>query len=282
MTNNKIFKAVLFLFLVTNVAFAWGPVGHKTIANIAEDNLHPKAKQKILAILGTTDMASVASWPDTIRSERSETSPWHYVDLDVRINQTVDDIAKHCENDNCVVGQINKEIKELKAAEKEGGSNNDVKVEENLKFLIHFIGDLHQPMHCSNDDDKGGNQKIVRLFNKDGGGEGTKMNLHAVWDRLIEPTTIEDPVEFSSELKKEITRDEKKKWSSGTVESWALESYGIAKDKIYPEFTTPGPTPKDTEVTLSKDYYKNMRPIENEQMKKAGIRLAEVLNEIFL
>lgn len=283
MTKNKAFTTVLFLLFMANNAFGWWEVGHKTVANIAEDNLSMVARKKVLSILGTTDLASVATWADDIRKQRPTTAGWHYVDMEIRSDQTVDTVAKYCENDNCVVAQIKKEIKELTAAEKNGKPDDNVNLEEDLKFLIHFVGDMHQPLHCSDDTDKGGNGKIVRLFNPDGSGDGTQTKLHAVWDGLIEVTNTEDPRKLADDLENSSTYNTNHDvWLSGTgtVESWALESYEIAKDKIYPEFT-PGPTPAGTEVSLTKDYYKDMRPIVDEQLEKAGLRLAHILNDIY-
>jgi len=276
--RSIIFKRVFFSFFIANVVFGYGSVGHKTIAYIAEDNLKPEAKQKVLAILGVSDLSSIAAWADGIRGQRPETSGWHYVDIDVRTDQTVDTISNYCVNDNCVVNQVKKEIEELKIAEKDGTLDDAVR--ENLKFLIHFVGDLHQPLHCSNDDDWGGNGKTVLLFDPDGGGQGTEGNLHAIWDHLIEDYTVEDSQELACQLESSITKDKEEEWVLGTVESWAFDAYKIARDKIYPGFT-PGPTPTDTVVALSRDYYSEMRPIEDELMEKAGIRLANILNNIY-
>jgi hypothetical protein len=147
-------------------------------------------------------MASVATWADDVRIQPKykPTASWHYIDFDVRMDNTVDDYVKYCPNDDCVVAQIEKKIAELKT------TTDETKQNEDLKFLIHFVGDVHCPMHSVDDNDKGGNLKTVKLFKPDGTGRGNTMKLHAVWDRLIESKTSEDPRELADQLEKKITK----------------------------------------------------------------------------
>jgi hypothetical protein len=202
---TRLILAVFCFFALIQANYAWGPVGHQTIAYIAEDHLTPTAKQKVYTILGldeTQDMASVATWADDVRIQPKykPTASWHYIDFDVRMDNTVDDYVKYCPNDDCVVAQIEKKIAELKT------TTDETKQNEDLKFLIHFVGDVHCPMHSVDDNDKGGNLKTVKLFKPDGTGRGNTMKLHAVWDRLIESKTSEDPRELADQLEKKITK----------------------------------------------------------------------------
>ncbi len=264
---------LLFLFS-TMPAAAWGPVGHETVAYIAADNLTSTAKRKITAILDQKDnLASISNWADEIRESHQWTAQWHYIDLPIRKDITVKDEEDYCPSSNCVVDQL--QIFEGTLGDE---SKPRSKRLEALKFVVHFMGDLHQPLHCADDSDRGGNEKEVRFKMPGRRGHGAKIKLHALWDRLIETRTEEDPRELATELEKRITDNEKASWPTGEEKDWAFESYIIAKTQIYPGFE---PGPQDyTDTPLPRDYYRKMRPIVDQQLEKAGIRLAYVLNEI--
>ncbi len=259
--------------------FSWGAIGHRAIAYIAEDHLTAKTRQKIDNILaenGDRNLAYISTWADDARNqpEYSETGFWHFINLPIRKDITKNVVMRYCYYNNCIVSQINKEISELK------NKNMDKKTRyEDLKFLVHFIGDIHMPLHCANDSDSGGNKKVVRLYIPAEDSYGNTISLHALWDCLIEYEPVENPKDFAAYLEKSITKTDRNKWEYGSIEDWALESYWVAKSKIYKDFPYPGPTKYD--VRLDKDYYSSMRPIVEEQFKKAGIRLAKLLNDIF-
>ena len=148
-----------------------------------------------------------------------------------------------------------------------------------FKFFVHFMGDLHMPLHCADDGDRGGNDKLVRFKTPGRFGRGTKIKLHALWDCLIEIKPEDDPREMATGIERNITDDEKATWTKGEVQDWALESYLIAKTVIYEGMS---PSRQDyTDNLLPINYYNQMRPIVDVQLEKAGIRLAHVLNEIF-
>lgn len=264
----------LGLALLASNALAWGPVGHQTVAYIAEDNLTPAAKAKVDAILGQDlDLAAVANWADDVRT--SDNAGWHFIDIEDRAPVTKADEPKYCKTQSCVVDQVNADIKLLK-----GKTAPALKRFEALKFLVHFVGDLHQPLHCADDHDRGGNDKLV-LFRKPGShAKAAKIKLHALWDRLIEVNTSEDPRELADDLEQRISVEHKASWIQGTPADWAWESYSLAHDSIYSEFS-PGPTSAQG-VPLPDDYYgPKMRGIVDGQLEKAGIRLAQILNDIF-
>src|ERR1700680_3693856 len=153
-------------------AFAWGAEGHRMIALIAADQLSPAAKRQIQQLLGTEDVAAgmeeVSTWADEIRRERPNTASWHFTDIPIGSNSY--EPRRDCPRDQCSVAQIDSEERILA----------DRKLlapvrAEALRFLIHFIGDLHQPLHSANNNDRGGNEIHVILGNR-------HTNLHAVWD----------------------------------------------------------------------------------------------------
>ena len=124
-----------------------------------QDNLTPAAKAKLASILDQgDDLASISNWADQVRQfGRPETAPWHFIDLPIRKDITVKDEQTYCPDNNCVVNelQINQGIL---------GDESQPKSKrlEALKFVVHFMGDLHQPLHCADDGDRGGNDKEVR------------------------------------------------------------------------------------------------------------------------
>ena len=271
---------MLFAVLCLNLfgtlpAAAWGPVGHETVAYIAQDNLSPAAKAKIAAILDQgDDLASISNWADQVRQfGRPETAPWHFIDLPIRKDLTVKDEQDYCPNNDCVINQL-QIFQGILGDESQPKS----KRLEALKFVVHFMGDLHQPLHCADDGDRGGNDKLVRYKAPGHRGHGAKIKLHALWDHLIELKTEEDPRELATTLEKAIPRDQAAAWTKGDEKDWAFESYLIAKSKIYAGMD---PGPQDyTDNPLPSDYFDKMRPIVDEQLEKAGIRLAFVLNDI--
>lgn len=280
-----IFVSAFLVFLPAVPSFAWGPVGHETIAYIAQDNLSPVAKEKIRGLMEPEsdirlmnhdylDLPSISNWADHIRQfGRPETAPWHFIDLPIRKDLTVKDEQDYCPDNNCVVNQ-------LQIFEGVLGDESQPKSKrlEALKFVVHFIGDLHQPLHCADDGDRGGNEKEVRFKAPGHRGNGAKIKLHALWDHLIETKTAEDPRELATVLEKSIIPENKFAWPKGDEKDWAFESYQIAKTQIYPGMD---PGPQDyTDKPLPGDYYSKMRPIVDLQLEKAGIRLAFVLNEI--
>lgn len=253
---------------------AWGPVGHETVANIAEDNLTPLARSRVQAILGkNTELASVATWADDVRSSsRPETAPWHFIDIEDRAQLTEADELKYCSGHDCVVDQVNADVATLKSKTSTASQRFEA-----LKFLVHFVGDLHQPLHCADDNDHGGNDKWVVFFSPGGPAKGSRLKLHALWDRLIEVQTSEDASDLAAELEDKIKPSQRSTWAGGTPADWAWESYLIAHDTIYASLQ-PGPS-NSSGIRLPKNYTTKMRPLVDIQLEKAGIRLAYLLND---
>ena len=240
--------------------FAWGPEGHSLVARIADAQLTPAARGRVAAILGPdTTMASIASWADQVRGSRDATAPWHYVDIP--IDQAHLNMVRDCPKGDCVLGKIEDFRKAL----------NDPSIapaqrREDLMFLIHFVGDMHQPLHCSDNKDKGGNGVRVEFF-------GRQTNLHSVWDSgLLGRIGTED--QLFGPLSTESAR-RARKWSKGTVEDWAEEAHKAAQKMVYgrlPKVAAGAPVPIDAA------YEKKADPLIREQIEKAGARLAAVLN----
>jgi len=251
-------------------AAAWGPTGHQVTAAIAEAHLTPKAKEAIATILGPgVHLADVSTWADEIKQQRPNTKPWHYIDLEIEDNVTVETEGDYCGRKSCVLDQIKSEIALLK-----NPSTSSPRKAEALKFLIHFMGDIHMPLHCADDHDGGGNGKKVRFM-------GRKMALHALWDDLIEKRDPGNAEELAPQLNKEISPTEAMDWAKGTVEDWIFEDYKLAKKTVYPDYHEKFREQGSQIVKLNAGYRDAMQPLVYQQLQKGGIRLATVLNQIF-
>jgi hypothetical protein len=152
---------------------------------------------------------------------------------------------------------------------------------EALKFLLHFVGDMHQPLHCAErNHDKGGNLVKVEFP----GVARANLNLHAVWDVDIVDAVVlgMNPVEYGRRLDGGISDEQAKAWAAGKVEDWAWEAHLVAVRYTY---RWKGPDsaalPLEGVVKLDKEYVAVNKPVVEEQLRKAGIRLAQVLNEAF-
>lgn len=264
--------ALAIVFIANNI-YSWGDVGHKTIAYIAEINLSKKTLRKIHALFShEDDFISVSTWADDIKKARSETQPWHYIDIPIRENIKITDLPNYYNGDSNLISQLNKKINDLKDAKTDQQTK-----QEALMFIIHFIGDLHCPLHCSDDTDRGGNEKKVVFINPKTKRANT-LKLHALWDHLIEVKAEDIPETYGAALNKKITKKMKEEWQKGSIEYWALETYNLSKHVIYKELK---PGESETKIILSKDYHEMMKPYVDEQLEKAGIRLAFILEDIF-
>lgn len=262
----KTIPAVLLLLSLPTPALAWGSEGHHIVADIAEQYLEPAAARQVrelLAIENATTLAQVSTWADDIRPQRPETARWHFVDIPIHPpagTPAAYDAERDCPDGDCVVAAIERFDAVLR--DKAAAPRDRL---EALKFVVHFVADVHQPLHCADDGDRGGNDIHVTF-------RGRRMNLHAVWDwGILAPAVAGDERAYALRLAKAITPSELDQWRSGTLADWANESYGIARRLIYGEWPHgPGTLPASYEATAL--------PVVNEQLAKAGVRLAAVLN----
>jgi hypothetical protein len=246
-------------------AFGWGGEGHSLIARIAWVQLTPEVQARVTEILGpNVSLPSIASWADEVRNRRRETGPWHYIDIP--IDKPHLDMVRDCPKDDCVIARIAEFRKVL-----HDPASEPVARREALMFLVHFVGDMHQPLHCSDNQDQGGN-KVLVTFGSRGGDR--PYNLHSLWDSgLLEKMGKEDALfaGYSRESAKHA-----RNWAKGTVEEWAEDNHKIARKVTYgklPKVPAGAPEPIDAA------YEKKAGPVIRLQIEKAGARLARVLNE---
>ena len=237
-------------------AFGWGPEGHNLVARLAAAHLTPAAAARVAEILGPgTTMASVSSWPDQIRRDRAATGPWHYIDILIEHKHL--DMARDCPKGDCVITKIadfRKVVVDPAAT--------PVERKEALMFLVHFVGDMHQPLHCADNHDKGGNDVKLDFF-------GRASNLHSVWDSGMLGRIGQEDTLFAR-YSADLTPKKAKKLGKGSVEQWAEQSHKAAIKVVY------GKLPKPPAGTA--EYEKLAAPVIDTQIEKAGARLAAVLN----
>ena len=257
----RCFAAASLSYLLSVAPLAgWWAEGHGIVAAIAEQRLNPKARAAVAAILpeGQT-LESVAAWADEVRKDRRETGPWHYIDIPTSAGRG--DWAPYCPEEGCVMRALPVLLKTLgdESAPRE-------KRDEALRFVVHFIGDLHQPLHAGERHDKGGNDVHVMF-------EGHALNLHAAWDgKLLEAWFKQDP-EAEQRLKQGAPEDERAAMAAGTLDDWIWESVAASRDHVY------SPLDRCQCTTLDQAYLEQAIPVMRVQLLRAGERLGRVLNE---
>jgi hypothetical protein len=249
----KPFSVLLLILIKTVPAFAWGHEGHVIVAEIAIKYLNQNVQDSVQKYLGTLSFAEAATWMDDIRKDHNydNMKTWHY--LNVEKDKTY---VKTTEEN--VVTQLELAITELK--KKSGTSVRDKNF--NLKLLFHLIGDLHMPLHVGYGSDRGGNSVSVSIL-------GRQSNLHRVWDTDIieaKKITTADCLKLISAYSPSELRSIRKI----DVIAWMTESRALLPD-VYDfkgDVIDPG-------------YINKNAPVVAKQLAKAGLRLAEVLNESF-
>jgi len=251
----------LFIFLLgftttADDALRWGQIGHRTTGDIAEQYLTPQAAKEVKRVLGHESLAQVSTWMDEVRSDDSYDymTTWHYVTIPERETYA----TSEKEEDGDIIWALRKVVSELK----EGGLTPKQEA-ENLKILVHLVGDIHQPLHVGNGTDRGGNDVKLQWF-------WENSNLHRVWDSEM----IDDKQLSFTELSGFVNNASAKQirdWQSASILEWANESQSLLP-RVYD-------IPEDKE--LSYEYaYKNWSTVEV-RLLKAGIRLAGLINEIY-
>ncbi|MGI4801954.1 MAG: S1/P1 nuclease [Janthinobacterium lividum] len=268
-------------------ARAWGDEGHQIIALVADAMLTPSARTQVDALLALDedplsdhDIASAATWADHLRDSnaddaRARTRQWHFANIE-RQDPSLSDacfgqpklppaaLASRGPAQACLVDKIDQFAAELAAPD----TTADERLLD-LKFLLHFVGDLHQPLHASDDFDRGGNDKRASA-------QGIRAgNLHHYWDTEFVQMLGRDPVQVAQALIPTISATDRRRWSAGTPATWALESFQLANRDAYGQL--PEPTPSGS-YRLTPRYVELATRDTTLQLAKAGTRLAALLN----
>lgn len=250
-------KLLTFLLLGASAqAFAWGLTGHRIVGQIAMDHLNPEVREKVLQALGGEDLAMVSNWMDFVKSESSYDSlkPLHYCTV-----PHVDDLDHHQHPEEGDAWEaIERYLHEIETGE--------YSVDEAfaLKIISHLIGDIHQPLHCGNGQDKGGNDIKVTFF-------WEPSNLHRVWDSGLIDYWKMSYTEYAVWIMSTRTAEHVEAWKNSTVKDWVRESV-IAREQCY-VFDNP--------ERLNYRYVYDNTELLHERLAQAGVRLAHALNQAY-
>lgn len=262
-------------------AAAWWEYGHATVARIAMHEVRPATRAQIRRLLRqaasldtptcpvrTIEQASV--WADCVRAlgdRFSYTAPWHY--QNVNVCHPFDQEGA-CANGNCVSSQIERNLRLLK--------DRSLPRRERLQallFMIHFVGDLHQPLHAGDRDDLGGN-RFRAYYSR------VRSNLHAIWDGLLADRAISTPPADAHGLLSELSAGERAAMAQGNVEQWAEESWELSRRFAYGG-VLPDPCAEQPAVppVIAQQQIRELIPIVRVQVTRGGVRLARLLDEAF-
>ena len=296
-------------------ARAWGCKGHQAVALIAEKHLTPEARQLVETLLGanpidpklqrwcgnaTRDLLmDAATWPDDVRNERRN-GPWHYIDIPRGKHKG--SLAEYCGADGCVTRAIEQERAILKDQ-----SADPLKRAEAIRYIIHFVGDMHQPLHVINNGDNGANCVPVRYLHHEAllnperpEREDYSPNLHQIWDTEIVERDMEvsSPHRYADELDQKF-RAESAAWEAEGVhvENWAWEVHERAESEVYDAFSTKIPIEPDVKpkgcsdnnhigkrmlekhLVVDEPYQLRAAKAAEKGLAEAGMRLAMILND---
>lgn len=254
---------VVVLAYLPFTAGAWGVLGHRIVGEIADLNINAKTRKAIQQILGSESLAMSANWADFVKSDTSYNylSSWHYVNLPA--NASKSEVFSFL--DNQTEPNIYNKTTEMIAVLKNAKSTLAQK-KLALRLLIHLVGDLHQPMHTARKEDLGGNKIQLTWF-------GERTNLHRVWDEnLIEFQQL-SYTEYTKAIN-HTTPQQRSSWKKSTLKDCVFESYQVC-NKVYA-------TGIKNDDKLSFRYNFDWVTTLNEQLLKGGIRLAKILNDIYI
>ncbi len=196
-------------------ALAWGRMGHRAAAKITEARLTPAARAAVRDLLEPGEsLADAALWADSVRKEFPESGPWHYVNVPITETEYSN---KFCGSGGCVVSKIG----DFRARLADKNAPRSAR-REALRFLVHFVQDMHQPVHVGDRNDRGGNDLQVQFF-------GTGSNLHRVWDSGLLEHAYKDEAALVRDLETLIAAEDTSEWTRGTVVAWADESLNAAR-----------------------------------------------------
>ncbi|MGN6850212.1 MAG: S1/P1 nuclease [Sphingomicrobium sp.] len=274
--NARLFVSlVAAVSLVPSPALAWGRTGHRVVAAIADTELSGLARANVEEILGPSEsLDEAATWPDDMRADPSpfwqkQASPWHYVTL----NGIVYDHAPP-------TGDALEALAKFSAVLKDPNASRADK-QTALRFIVHLVGDLHQPLHAGKCCDKGGNDVKVTWF-------GKPTNLHAVWDSALVDEQQLSFTEMAARLERHISPADVVTWWDVNPRDWISESAEI-RDTVYPTAADMPKQVKGKKVKkgepavpdLSYSYVYRFTPVMERRLAQGGVRLAAYLNALF-
>ena len=281
---------ITYCLLAPAPAWCWWETGHRVVARVAAGHLSPAARTRIARILEVPDnpaavadaLAQISTWPDETKAQ-TKTGDWHFIDLTLQDQKS--DIHERCPADNCAPARVRFFAAELKA------HTSDPRWSERdaLSYVVHFVGDIHQPLHTISDADLGGNcELLTQPFDE-------AKNLHALWDGGIINAMDPNDKTLAANLQEQIedmSRSARRRMWDGDADDWTWESHELALEDVYHRLHIPvepaifpaSCQQAPAEITnfhpaIDASYIDSMKPVVRMQLTKAGLRLAHLLNE---
>lgn len=255
---------VIVIVVCDPSAHGWGDKGHRIHGELAWKLMDDSTREKMKDLLGAETLASLSTWADEIKSARPETRPWHYVNIDPTASRYEAD--RDCKDGACVVSRLEESITVLGDPQREAGERLEA-----LKWVIHLIGDLHQPLHVALEADRGGNDIEVTFF-------GEKTNLHRLWDIDLLERFSANHEAYAAELLADTRAGDLELWRAGDPTDWANESFALARSVAYVDVDG---RRIESGAALGREYWLTRASIADRQLKKAAVRLALVLERAF-
>ena len=300
--------ALLMLSLAPARTAAWGCKGHQTVALLAERHLTPETRQWVLKLLTDNPidpklnrycggaihdaMADASTWADDVRSERKN-GPWHYIDIPRGSERG--SLSQFCGKEGCVTQAISEQLAILQDKNADPAKRADA-----LRYVIHFVGDLHQPLHTITNADEGGNCVPVKFFRRSPHehNHAFSPNLHALWDTAIPERDMEgaDPAEYAEALDAILATDIEG-WDKAGIhlDDWVWEGFALAENTAYgqlqPKVAVEPKVPVHScsddnnigdrllqlHLVAGEPYQENAGPVIERRLAQAGVRLALIL-----
>jgi hypothetical protein len=274
------------LLVLATPAFPWGPEGHRLVGDIAARQLSAKAQARVSELLrddrladgepsGRRTLGEIASWADEIKDfdwGRRRAS-WHYDDIPLC---SAADYATYCRGGRCASAQLARQIEVLGDPRARLRTRNEA-----LKWVVHLVGDIHQPLHVANRGDRGGNRVQVSFFGERDNPPYGSLNLHAIWDVHMLARLVAERGGERVLVSAPIATADRRGWEQGSISDWIAESHALARERAYaalPVAASCGDRIAGV-VVLGEAYYASAAPVIDLQVRKAGVRLARVLNE---
>ncbi len=247
-------RQIIIILVTATMLLGWGKTGHRVIGKIAEENLTPEAREKLTQLFGHTDLARLANWADEVKSDPDwkHAYDWHYCTiLEGQEYQGPDDGGRAVQK----VTEFTDLLKRGILGEKD---QKDV-----LRFIIHIVGDLHQPLHVGNGTDRGGNDVKVTWFNEE-------TNLHRVWDSQMIDHMQYSYTEYAQQIQLGLTPEKVIELLDPTLLSFVYSSRSV-----HPQVYDIG------DGKLSWTYIYKNKDLLDDRLLQGGYHLAAILNDIF-
>ncbi len=269
------------LFTLSSPASAYWEYGHETVAAIAQKEANPDTRRQVAELLAKSDQLATptcpartieqaSTWADCVKGLKdrfSYASSWHYQNVNVC---KPFDLKESCRDGNCVSAQIERNQRLL--------ADRTLPVRERvmaLAFLVHFVGDLHQPLHAGDKSDLGGNR-----FGLDYGLIGGRLNAHSIWDGYLAERAITTPQSGANGLLSGLSEGEKEALAQGTVEDWSREGWETARKYAYGSvLADPCTAPSAERPVMTEETIQSLIPVSRQMVLKGGLRLARLLDE---